>query len=375
MGMPRGLWATEVSKKYPKAVFDIISWIEWGKGTYLADVRVNTAQTWDFAKAINDSYGVINCEGRSTNGCVREIRVIHKDEPFVAAFKRFDTVQRTPIRVFNGACEWEMLGRDENIRRLASELSTISTVSIQDPSSFRNGGTETALPPPPRAARTASKSETNGKTGHLAVCRLRFTLPQNNWMYRMTTKYPGTSLDVLGYSLMDDCVMLDVRINTRDVKMWVKEIGGMEGITSVSPLGRSEDCNSLRVTSVDHSVISEVYHSHLILRTPFTVTRGEGVAVVAGPVDVIRDGIRTLSHMKLQLEKVYGIEKDEHPLLTPRQADIFRRAMAAGYFEVPRRVTLTELAARFGVAISSLSEILAVVEKKLLQASQVSNGG
>jgi len=46
--------------------------------------------------------------------------------------------------------------------------------------------------------------------------------------------------------------------------------------------------------------------------------------------------------------------------------------MAAGYFEVPRRVTLTELAERIGVAVSSLSEMLAVVEKKLLQEVQTS---
>jgi predicted DNA binding protein len=47
--------------------------------------------------------------------------------------------------------------------------------------------------------------------------------------------------------------------------------------------------------------------------------------------------------------------------------------MAAGYFDVPRRLSLTELASQLGMAVSSLSEILAVAEKKLLQNFQTTS--
>ena len=47
--------------------------------------------------------------------------------------------------------------------------------------------------------------------------------------------------------------------------------------------------------------------------------------------------------------------------------------MAAGYFEVPRKVTLTTLAKNLGMAASSLSEGLAIVEKKLLSQWPISD--
>ena len=54
--------------------------------------------------------------------------------------------------------------------------------------------------------------------------------------------------------------------------------------------------------------------------------------------------------------------------LTERQREILRRAVLDGYFEVPRRISLTELARRVGVATSTLSVTIAVIEKKLVES-------
>ncbi len=43
--------------------------------------------------------------------------------------------------------------------------------------------------------------------------------------------------------------------------------------------------------------------------------------------------------------------------------------MAEGYFEVPRRISLTKLAPKIGVSMSTLSVTLAVIEKKILEPS------
>ncbi|EQD61199.1 Bacterio-opsin activator, HTH domain protein [mine drainage metagenome] len=60
--------------------------------------------------------------------------------------------------------------------------------------------------------------------------------------------------------------------------------------------------------------------------------------------------------------------------LTPHQEDLLKRAMAAGYFEVPRQITLTALSQRLGLAPSTLSETLAKVEKKLLEHREYLDG-
>jgi hypothetical protein len=57
------------------------------------------------------------------------------------------------------------------------------------------------------------------------------------------------------------------------------------------------------------------------------------------------------------------------PLLTPTQNQLLAQAMAAGYFAVPRRITLTGLANKLGRSKSSLSEMMANIERKLLESA------
>ena len=52
--------------------------------------------------------------------------------------------------------------------------------------------------------------------------------------------------------------------------------------------------------------------------------------------------------------------------LTTRQLGILRSAMEMGFYDFPRRVSLTELAAKIGIKPSTLSEILRAAEKNIL---------
>jgi predicted DNA binding protein len=56
------------------------------------------------------------------------------------------------------------------------------------------------------------------------------------------------------------------------------------------------------------------------------------------------------------------------PMLSGTQQALLARAMAEGYFAVPRGITLTELARRVNRSKSSVSESIATIEKKLLES-------
>lgn len=55
-------------------------------------------------------------------------------------------------------------------------------------------------------------------------------------------------------------------------------------------------------------------------------------------------------------------------ILTERQQHAIGRASALGYFEVPRRITLDELATEMGASTSALSELLRRAEARLIAA-------
>ncbi len=53
--------------------------------------------------------------------------------------------------------------------------------------------------------------------------------------------------------------------------------------------------------------------------------------------------------------------------LTTRQLELYRMARNSGYWDTPRRITLTEIAKVLGLSKSAVSEVLATIERKVLK--------
>ena len=61
-----------------------------------------------------------------------------------------------------------------------------------------------------------------------------------------------------------------------------------------------------------------------------------------------------------------SVKRGPHAGLTPRQLDLYRMARSSGYWDTPRRTTLTDIATIMGLSKSAVSETLAKVERKVL---------
>jgi len=207
----------------------------------------------------------------------------------------------------------------------------------------------------------------------MVVCKLSVALSLPYWHPELAKRHPETTIDVLGYSLTEDGMLVDLRVHADDIAKWINDLREFDDVYDVAPLGKLGKAVTVRVTYKRNEFTATANRLHLILRTPVTVRDGAYEDVMAGPEANVKRFIKMFPS-KVKLKAVYDTERTDHPTLTPRQSEVFRRALAAGYFEVPRRVTLTELAARTGVAVSSLSEMLAIVEKKLLQDSPAARG-
>jgi len=60
---------------------------------------------------------------------------------------------------------------------------------------------------------------------------------------------------------------------------------------------------------------------------------------------------------------------DHQATLTARQEEILGTALTQGYFEFPRRISLTDLSELIGVRPSTLSEILRGAERRILEST------
>jgi hypothetical protein len=172
--------------------------------------------------------------------------------------------------------------------------------------------------------------------------------------------------------LTDDISISDHWISGRPPGIWTAEIASYNDVVDAECLAEVADGGLYRVTYRNPPVI----YDYRKIRTPiqFPLRMQDGIITW----EVV--GRRTEFDELLRLAKGRNAEisvvsirrrplRSHLPLLTEAQQRLLTQAMAAGYFAVPRGITLTELARRLGRSKSSVSEAIALIEKKLLESA------
>ncbi len=231
--------------------------------------------------------------------------------------------------------------------------------------SDRTGEAENRVPP------ESARSSPGGRKQPVKICRLRVPLPDSAWVARFSRENPGVRIEVLSRLDVDRRRSLsEVRLHSAEPGPWAEELRRLPNVVEVEELEGGTLDTHLRVVHRTSEFIPIFRDLRLMRRFPFTIQAGEASWVVVAPESKVRLLLRRLREQvpSVALESVRHSDpsRPSGPL-TPRQAELLRRAMSLGYFEVPRRITLTSLAKNFGMAPSSLSEALAIVEKKLLE--------
>lgn len=166
-------------------------------------------------------------------------------------------------------------------------------------------------------------------------------------------------------------VLFEVKIPLVGRKSWIEELRGLPGMRSAELIEATESSEVYRLLSAGRSFLPLLKRLNLILQHPIPL-RGEFASwTVVGAEGRIR---QLLAELKLQrvaveLQSIQrGTAHVPQPGLTRRQWEVLVHAADEGYFDVPRRISLTGLAARMNIAPSTLSVALAVIEKKVIES-------
>lgn len=220
-----------------------------------------------------------------------------------------------------------------------------------------------------RPARPGQRVAT--AAGPVSVCRLRVPLPDAAWIARFSREHADVTIEILSrLDLGARRSLSEVRLRVPEPAPWVEEIRGIDQVEEVELLTSTPSEVRLRVIHLTSPFVPIFRQMRLIRRFPFTIRAGEASWVVIASEQKIRQLLYRLSGRAagVVLESVRHADVTTGgEVLTSRQNELLQRAIAEGYFDVPRKITLTRLAAREGMAVSSLSEALAIVEKKLLE--------
>lgn len=93
---------------------------------------------------------------------------------------------------------------------------------------------------------------------------------------------------------------------------------------------------------------------------------GTATTVLHGSRDDVQSLVAEASERDIELLSIHAYSSGVPDLLTPRQEAAVRDALREGYYQVPRQLSLTELADEMDTSVSALSELLRRAERQIM---------
>lgn len=207
----------------------------------------------------------------------------------------------------------------------------------------------------------------------LFLATIRVRMPKGIWNSTFSTAHPTIRIEVLNRSDASTTrAVSDYWIEGAPPGVWAREIAAYPDVVKVDSLAEVGEGCLYRITYRNPPVVGLYRRLGLPLPLPFRMQAGyidwEVVARYSDFQRIMAFARRVdpqLSVVSLRRRPL----RTHLPLLTDPQADLLRDAMAAGYFAVPRGITLTELARKLHRSKSGISEMIALIEQKLMETA------
>jgi len=168
-------------------------------------------------------------------------------------------------------------------------------------------------------------------------------------------------------------VVLEVSIRGGEGRDWSRELRVVPTIVSVRELSHIGRPNVYRIKwKAPPFYVELIDRFDLIGALPFVIAQESATVSLALTRSRLRKLIREMHRRGffpeiVELRPLRG--SSEPGGLTAKQRERFQLAVEAGFYDVPRRVSLDELARRFSVRKSAFAESLALARRKILIAA------
>jgi predicted DNA binding protein len=206
----------------------------------------------------------------------------------------------------------------------------------------------------------------------IVIVKLEFEIDSSVWASGFTRRHPElvlTALDVM--AVTGDQLLAEYDVHGPSID-YTREIAAFPDVIGVERLAVGPGVGRYRIRSRASPMFKAERKYEILVRYPAASQNGVSKLELVGPLSRLRSLLRHLRATG-RAPRLVSLAPDSFRshrlLLTPTQRTLFRQALSAGYFEVPRRITLTQLAQKVSRSKSSVSQLLAVVEQKLAKSA------
>jgi hypothetical protein len=197
---------------------------------------------------------------------------------------------------------------------------------------------------------------------------LTITIPEGIWIGDVTRAHTDVQFRILAAHADGDAGVGLVEISGADWESAVADVRADDTVIECEMLQQYEDTALVQFETTIPLLLFPVQDSGVPLTMPFTIEEGQAEWEITAPQ-------HHLSELGTKLEE-FGIpftvneisqRVEPEQLLTDRQLHLVEAAIDAGYYDTPRRSSLTELAESVDLAKSTCSETLHRAEEKIVK--------
>ncbi|UYP44069.1 hypothetical protein NEF87_000354 [Candidatus Lokiarchaeum ossiferum] len=208
--------------------------------------------------------------------------------------------------------------------------------------------------------------------GSSTTSKLLITFPNKLWLGELSREFPYFQFEIKAFVPISHDPFIGnslITITGHKPSQILPKLDTHPSLVKYSIMEQNESFISINTQTNDQFLLMSIVKNLILVQLPFKIANGIAEFIISSTRENIDKFIDDLTSKGISVEiKSIGhfsedLLKEE---LTSRQFFIFQEAKKAGYYDVPRKITLTDLAQNLDIAKSSLSSMLQRIHNKLL---------
>lgn len=198
--------------------------------------------------------------------------------------------------------------------------------------------------------------------------KVRITIPRSKWHSKLNRKHSGLEFNILSAFLIEEHLgSTFFEIKGFRIGEFLKSFKTTVNSSNFQILFESDSFAIINVRTSDPWILNALIKSEILLRYPLKIKNGEILIEALNKRSNIELFLSNLENNSIDYELISIGKYHEVVLLTKRQEEVMTTAYNTGYYEIPRKISLTDLAGKMKISSSALSELLRRIHRKLVK--------
>ncbi|WP_248896557.1 helix-turn-helix domain-containing protein [Haloplanus halobius] len=203
----------------------------------------------------------------------------------------------------------------------------------------------------------------------MPTAQLAVTLPEETWIADLSTRFPAATFRVLAALPAEETGVGLVEITAPDLNDVLSRLTEATGVRVFEVLHRGEDRALVQFETDDPLLLLSIRNSRAPFEPPITIVDGVADLEITASHDRLSSLSEQLRTFGLEFDvRAVRTSMDPDSVVSDNQRELIETAVERGYYDTPRRCTLTELADYLGIAKSTASERLHRAEGAIIRA-------